>query len=105
MSGQPLATIEAPACEWESPIAAFDLVRTQEHTLLQRINDLIDLADKHNDHLTHSFLTQFVPQQIADTAEADDVHDRLMLVGGDGHGLILIDQELGREADAHEAAG
>ena len=23
------ATIEAPACEWESPIAAFDLVRTQ----------------------------------------------------------------------------
>ena len=92
------ATIEAPAWEWDSPVAAFDVVRTQEHILLQRMNDLIDLADKHNDHLTHSFLTQFVPQQIADTAEADDVHDRLMLVGGDGHGLILIDQELGREA-------
>lgn len=99
------ATIEAPASDWESPIAAFDLVRTQEHTLLQRMNDLIDLADKHNDHLTHSFLTQFVPQQIADTAEADDVHDRLMLVGGDGHGLILIDQELGRDAEAHAAEG
>jgi ferritin len=99
------ATIEAPACDWDSPIAAFDMVRTQEHKLLQRMNDLIDLADKHNDHLTHSFLTQFVPQQIADTAEADDVHDRLMLVGGDGHGLILIDQELGREADAHAAEG
>ena len=93
------ATIEAPAADWESPVAAFDAVRTQEHQLLQRMNDLIDLADKHNDHLTHSFLTQFVPQQIADTAEADDVHDRLMLVGGDGHGLILIDQELGREAE------
>ena len=93
------ATIEAPAADWENPIEAFDLVRTQEHKLLQRMNDLIDLADKHNDHLTHSFLTQFVPQQIADTAEADDVHDRLMLVGGDGHGLILIDQELGREAE------
>jgi ferritin len=99
------ATIEAPASDWESPIEAFDMVRTQEHRLLQRMNDLIDLADKHNDHLTHSFLTQFVPQQIADTAEADDVHDRLMLVGGDGHGLILIDQELGREADAHAAEG
>ena len=37
------------------------------------MNDLIDLADKHNDHLTHGFITQFVPQQIADTAEADDV--------------------------------
>jgi ferritin len=80
------------------------MVRTQEHVLLQRMNDLIDLADKHNDHLTHSFLTQFVPQQIADTAEADDVHDRLMLVGGDGHGLILIDQELGRDSEA-EAKG
>ena len=93
-------TIESPTSEWGSPIEAFDMVRTQEHILLQRMNDLIDLADKHNDHLTHSFLTQFVPQQIADTAEADDVHDRLMLVGGDGHGLILIDQELGREAAA-----
>ncbi len=93
------ATIEAPASAWASPIEAFDMVRTQEHVLLQRMNDLIDMADKHNDHLTHSFLTQFVPQQIADTAEADDVHDRLMLVGGDGHGLILIDQELGRKGE------
>ncbi|MEO1992938.1 MAG: ferritin [Pirellulales bacterium] len=96
------ATIEAPESEWANPIEAFDLVRTQEHKLLQRMNDLIDLADKHNDHLTHSFLTQFVPQQIADTAEADDVHDRLMLVGGDGHGLILIDQELGRDAEGED---
>ncbi len=95
------ATIEAPTCEWDNPIEAFDLVRTQEHKLLQRMNDLIDKADKHNDHLTHSFLTQFVPQQIADTAGADDVHDRLTLSGGDGHGLILIDQELGREAESH----
>jgi ferritin len=95
-------TIEAPTCEWESPIAAFEMVRTQEHQLLQRMNVLIDIADKHKDHLTHSFITQFVPQQIADTAEADDVHDRLMLVGGDGHGLILIDQELGREAESED---
>ena len=93
-------TIEAPAAEWANPVEAFDMVRTQEHVLLQRMSDLIDLAAKHKDHLTHSFLTQFVPQQIADTAEADDVHDRLMLVGGDGHGLILIDQELGREGAA-----
>ena len=37
----------------------------------------------------------------ADTAEADDAHDRLSLVGGDGHGLILIDQELGKDAEGH----
>jgi ferritin len=57
------------------------------------------MADKHNDHVTQRFLTQFAPQQIADTAEADDVHDRLLLVGGDGLGLILIDQELARKAE------
>lgn len=56
------------------------------------MSEPIDLADKHNDHVTDYFLTQFVPQQIADTAEAEDVHDRRMLVGGDGHGLILIEQ-------------
>ena len=97
------ATIEAPRATWDSPIEAFAQVRTQEHELLQRIDDLIGIADKHKDHLTHGFLSQFVPEQIADTAEADDVHDRLMLVGGDGHGLILIDQELGRQAAAEPA--
>ena len=65
------------------------------------MNDLIDMADKHNDHLPHSFMTQFVPHQIPDTAEADDLHVRLSIVGGDGHGLILIDQELARAAEAH----
>ena len=86
------ATIEAPSCEWDNPVEAFDQVRSQEHKLMQRMNDLIDLADKHND-LCHSFITQFVPQQIADTVEADDVHDRLSRWRR-GHGLILIDQEL-----------
>lgn len=97
------ATIEAPRTTWENPVEAFAQVRTQEHELLQRIDDLIGVADKYHDHLTHGFLSQFVPEQIADTAEADDVHDRLMLVGGDGHGLILIDQELGRQAAAEPA--
>lgn len=94
------ATIEAPAHDWANPVEAFDMIRSQEHTLLKRINDLIGLAVKHNDQVTQSFVNQFAPQQIHDTAEADDLHDRLQLVGGDGHGLILIDQELGRKATA-----
>ena len=62
------------------------------------------ISNSESVYVTHATLCNvpIVPQQIADTAEAYDVHDRLSLVGGDGHGLILIDQELGRDADSHD---
>ena len=93
------STIEAPASDWDNPVAAFDQVRSQEHKLMQRMNDLIDLADKHNDHLTHSFITQFVPQQIADSAEADDVHDRSV----EAHHTALLRR--GRKQDQRDRSG
>jgi len=94
------ATIEAPAYDWANPVEAFEMIRSQEHTLPRRFNHLIGMAVKYNDQGARSFVHQFAPQQIHDTAEADDLHDRLQLVGGDGHGLILVDQELGRKAAA-----
>ncbi|MCR9248043.1 MAG: ferritin [bacterium] len=94
------AALPAPPSEWESVQDVFESVAATEHELCERIESLIQLSHDRKDHFTGSFLQGFVPQQIADMAEADEILDRLRLAGGDGQGIILIDQELRSKAGA-----
>ncbi len=93
-----IRTLEAPRSEWSSITELFEAVVELEHRLGGQIADLIELSHKCSDHFAGSFLQGFVPQQITDTAEADEILDRLRIVGDDGRGLILIDQELRAKA-------
>ena len=86
--------LPAPKSDWKSIQAVFENVTELEHRLCERIEALIELSHERRDHFTGSFLQGFVPQQIADMAEADEILDRLKIVGDDGQGHILIDQEL-----------
>ena len=90
--------LPAPANEWESIAAVFESVVALEHDLSRRIEELIEVSHDRRDHFTGSFLQGFVPQQIADVAEADEILDRLRLVGNEGRSIILIDQELSAKA-------
>ncbi len=83
-----------PRCSWDSIQAVFESVVELEHSLCEQIENLIEVSHDRSDHFAGSFLQGFVPQQIADTAEADEVLDRLRLVGEEGRGIILIDQEM-----------
>lgn len=83
-----------PASEWSDTTSLFETVVKIEQRLCERIESLIELSHNQRDHFTGSFLQGFVPQQIADTAEVDNILDRLRIVGTDGQGVILIDQEL-----------
>jgi ferritin len=87
-------TLPAPDSSWETIQDVFEMVVGLEHELCGQIESLIELSHSRRDHFTGSFLQGFVPQQIADTAEADEIRDRLALVGKEGRGIILIDQEL-----------
>lgn len=80
--------------DWDNIQLAFESVVALEHELGGQIEALIELSHSRHDHFTGSFLQSFVAQQIADMAEADEILDRLRIVGTDGQGLILIDQEL-----------
>lgn len=92
--------LPAPASEWSSIQAVFEQVTELEHALCDRIQALFELSHERRDHFTGSFLQGFVPQQIADMAEADEILDRLRIVGKDGQGVILIDQELRAKSNA-----
>ncbi len=93
----------APASSWESILEVFETVVELEHSLCEQIENLIELSHDRHDHFAGSFLQGFVPQQIADTAESDEILDRLRLVGKEGRGIILIDQELRAKSEAGAA--
>lgn len=89
-----LTAIEAPAVEWESPLAVFKEAYTHECHVTNLINKLVDLSLAESDHATHNFLQWFVAEQVEEEASADEVVQQLELVGGQGHGLLMVDREL-----------
>lgn len=89
-----LTAIEAPQTVWETPLSAFEGALEHEGYISGRINDLVDLALQESDHATNNFLQWFVAEQVEEEASADAVVQRLRLVGNDGGGLFMVDQEL-----------
>ena len=89
-----LQPVEEPPSEWDSPLAVFEHVYRHEQKVTGMINKLVDLAVKARDHATNNFLQWFVSEQVEEEASADEVVQKLKLVGDDPSGLFMIDREL-----------
>jgi len=99
-----LRPVEAPASEWGSPLAAFEDTYRHEQKVTAMINKLVDLAVEARDHATNNFLQWFVSEQVEEEASADEVVQRLKLVGNDASGLFMIDRELAQRVFVAPAA-
>jgi ferritin len=89
-----LDTVAAPPTEWDSPLGAFEAAYEHETEITERIHKLVDLALEHSDHPTHQMLQWFVAEQVEEEANADDIVQKLKLVGKEGYGLFMLDREL-----------
>lgn len=90
-----LTPIAGPETMWESPLAVFEDAYRHEVKVSDLINNLVDIAMEHKDHATTNFLQWFVGEQVEEETTADTVVQKLKLVGNDGGGLFMLDQELG----------
>ena len=54
----------------------------------------MDVAILENDHAAKSFLNWFVDEQVEEEASMETIVDKLKLIGGEGHGLLMLDKEL-----------
>lgn len=99
-----LQAIDAPPQEWDSPLAAFEAVYVHEQKVTGLINDLVDLAVKESDHATTNFLQWFVSEQVEEEAGADEVVQKLKLVGDAPGGLFMLDREMGQRIFTPPAA-
>ena len=99
-----IRTIKEPQKEWESPLAAFEDAYEHECLVSGRINDLVNLSLEEKDHASNNFLQWFVGEQVEEEASVDEVVQKLKLIGGDGGGLFMVDQELGQRVFTPPAA-
>ena len=65
----------------------------------------MDAAVKENDHAVISFLKWYVDEQVEEEANVTRILSKLKLIGGEGHGLLMIDQELSARVFTPPPAG
>lgn len=91
-----LKAIATPTVEFDNPLKAFKMALEHEQFITKSINELMDLAIKENDHATRSFLQWYVDEQVEEEASVDKIVNMLKMVGDNGHGIMMIDRELGQ---------
>ncbi|MBU0970257.1 MAG: ferritin [Proteobacteria bacterium] len=89
-----LKEIEAPKTEFSSPLEVFELAYAHEKLVSGLINDIMDLAIQENDHAARRHFDWFVEEQVEEEATMEAILNKLKLVKGEGHGLLMLDSEL-----------
>lgn len=90
-----LEPIAAVPQTWESPLAAFEDTLAHEQKVTALINALYKLAEEEHDYATRDRLTWFVSEQVEEEDNARQLIDKFKLIGDNGMGLYMLDQELG----------
>lgn len=85
--------IDAPRGDYQSPLEAYEYGLTHEQFVTDRINKLSDMAREESNHAAQIFLQWFVTEQVEEEANFTAYVRKLKLIQGDGHGLLLLDQE------------
>ena len=90
-----LKAIDAPETKWDSPVAVFEAGYAHEQKVTALINNLVDVAREVKDHASEIFLQWYVTEQIEEEASASEIVWKLKMVGDKGHGVFMLDRELG----------
>jgi len=99
-----LEAIDKPRVEFDSPKQIFELGLEHEKYVTSLINDLVKLALKENDYATKAFLDWFVTEQVEEEATMDTILNKFKIIGDSGHGLLMMDANLGERLPAPAAS-
>jgi len=100
-----LKGLAQPQEKWASPLAAFEAAYEHERFITDKINELMKIADEENDNAAKIMLQWFVSEQVEEEDSTKKVVDLLKRVGDSGHGLIMVDRELGMRKAAPASGG
>lgn len=90
-----LKAIDEVPTTWESPLAAFKATLEHEQKVTSLINNLYALAEAEHDYATRDRLNWFVSEQVEEEDNCRQLIDKFTLIGNDGMGQYMLDQELG----------
>jgi len=80
---------------YKSLLDMMEKTLAHEQLITSCINELTEQAVKEKDHATQIFLQWFVTEQIEEENNDRDLIAKLKLVGDNGHGILMIDGEMG----------
>ena len=89
-----LMPIDAVPSSWASPLAAFEDTLAHEQKVTALINNLYAVAEAEKDYATRDRLAWFVSEQVEEEDKAQQLIDKFRLIGDNGMGLYMLDQEL-----------
>lgn len=90
--------MEAPPSTYNSLKEMFEKIYSHEQVVTSKINHLVHLANTEPDYSTLQFLQWYVAEQHQEEFLFKSVLDKINLIGTEGQGLFLIDQEIGKLA-------
>ncbi len=93
-----LARLEAPKAQWGSVLEVFQETVSHECHVTERIHSLVKLAVTESDFATQSFLQWFVDEQVEEESQAQQIVEKLKMMGDGNIGLFILDAELGKRA-------
>ncbi|MBO5249539.1 MAG: ferritin [Muribaculaceae bacterium] len=89
-----LQPIDAVEIEWATPLDAFKATLAHEQKVTALINDIYALAESEKDYATREMLNWFISEQVEEEESAQELIDKFTLIGDNGTGLYMLDQEL-----------
>ena len=88
---KPIAAVDT---EWASPLDAFKATLAHERKVTAMINNLYAIAESEHDYATRDRMAWFVNEQVEQEETAQQLIDKFTLIGNDGMGLYMLNQEL-----------
>jgi len=93
-----IGTTKAPPTEFKSISEVFKQVFEHEQLITGKINALMSLALKEQDHSTANFLQWYVSEQHEEEHTMQKILDRINNIGEAGSGVYFIDRAIGMMA-------
>lgn len=90
-----LKAIDAVPTAWESPLDAFKATLEHEQKVTALINNLYAIAAEERDYASCDRLNWFITEQVEEEDNCRQLIDKFSLIGNDGMGVYMLDQELG----------
>lgn len=90
-----LEAIEKPQFEWKNVIEIFEHTLEHERHVTALLNNIADIAEVEKDRPTRNLMVWFIDEQVEEESSAEKIINELKLINGEGHGMLMLDRELG----------
>lgn len=90
-----IGDMAAPPSTFAGLLQMMENTLEHERFITRCINELTDLAVKEKDHASQIFLQWFVTEQVEEEENDRELIGKLKLIGDNGYGLLMLDNELG----------